>query len=128
MLELQKSFLLVMFFNQISCNKDLKAKISCFFLCFFCLTPPGGGKFKLQKNHFVLDITKAEEIQKSASTELHKWSKNVGNVENCNFLKVNCGFLLINLSEMKTVSMFYNSSLLEYFLQLVSSIFCSGDI
>ena len=123
MLELQKSFLLVKFFNQILCNKGLKAKISCFFLCFF-----GAGKFKLQKNHFVLDITKAEEIQKSASTELHKWSKNVGNVENCNFLKVNCGFLLINLSEMKTVSMFYNSSLLEYFLQLVSSIFCSGDI
>ena len=27
------------FFNWISCNKGLKAKISCFF-CFFCLTPP----------------------------------------------------------------------------------------
>ena len=49
MLELQKSFLLVKFFNQISCNKGLKVKILCFFLCFFCLTPlfslpspPGG--------------------------------------------------------------------------------------
>ena len=40
MLELQKIFLLVRFFNQISCNKGLKAKISCF-LCFFCLTPLG---------------------------------------------------------------------------------------
>ena len=38
---LQKSFLLVKFFNQISCNKGLKAKISCFFSCFFCLIPLG---------------------------------------------------------------------------------------
>ena len=36
MLELQKIFLLVKFFNWISCNGSLKAKISCFF-CFFCL-------------------------------------------------------------------------------------------
>ena len=35
MLELQKIFLIVRFFNQISCNKGLKTKISCFFLCFF---------------------------------------------------------------------------------------------
>ena len=41
MLELQKIFLLVRFFNWISCNKGLKAKISCFFTCFFCLTPLG---------------------------------------------------------------------------------------
>ena len=39
MLELQKIFLIVRFFNWISCNKNLKAKISCFFSCFFCLTP-----------------------------------------------------------------------------------------
>ena len=78
-----------------------------FFLVFFLFNPPGAGKFKLQKNHFILDVTKAEEIQKSASMELHKWSENVGNVENCNFLKVNCRFLLVNLSEMKTVSMFH---------------------
>ena len=39
MLELQKIFLLVRFFNRISCNKGLKAKISRFFMCFFCLTP-----------------------------------------------------------------------------------------
>ena len=46
------------------------------------------------------------------------------NVENCNFLKVNnCGFLLVSyLSEVKTVSMFYNSSLFYYFLQLISAI------
>ena len=39
MLELQKIFLPVRFFNQISCNKGLKAKISHFLMCFFCLTP-----------------------------------------------------------------------------------------
>ena len=38
-LVLQKTFLLVGFFNWISCNKGSKAKISCFFVCFFCLTP-----------------------------------------------------------------------------------------
>ena len=38
MLVFQKIFLIVRFFNWISCNKGLKAKISCFFLCFFCLT------------------------------------------------------------------------------------------
>ena len=95
MLELQKSFLLVKCFNQISGNKGLKAKTSCFFSCFFLFNPPRAWKFKLQKDHFVLDVTKVEEIQKSASTELHEWSENVVNVENSNFLKVNCRFLLV---------------------------------
>ena len=73
MLELQKNFLLVKFFNQIFCIKGLKAKISCFFSFFFFLfNLCGAGKFKLQKDHFVLEVTKAEEIQKSASTELHE--------------------------------------------------------
>ena len=34
MLELHKIFLLVRFFNQISCNKGLKTKISCFYMFF----------------------------------------------------------------------------------------------
>ena len=66
-----------------------------FFLMFFLFNPPGAGKFKLQKDCFILDVTWAEEIQKSASTELHEWSKNMVNVENYNFLKVNCWFLLV---------------------------------
>ena len=57
--------------------------------------PPGAGKFELQKDRFVLDVTQSEEIQKSASTELHEWSENVINVENCNFLKINYEFLLV---------------------------------
>ena len=56
MLELQKSFLLAKFFNQISRDKDLKAKMHVF-LVFFLFNPPGAGKFNLQKNHFVLDDT-----------------------------------------------------------------------
>ena len=36
-----------------------------------------------------------KEIQKSAPTELHKWSKNVVKVENCQFLKGNCKFLSV---------------------------------
>ena len=39
MLELPKIFLIVRFFSWISYNKGLKAKISCFFSCFFCLNP-----------------------------------------------------------------------------------------
>ena len=72
MFELQKIFLLVRFFNQISGNKGLKAKISRF-LCVFPV----------------------EEIQKSASTELREWTENVVNVENCQFLKENCEFLSV---------------------------------
>ena len=116
MLQLQKTSLLVKFFNQISCYKDLKAKISCFFLVFFLFNPPAAGKAKLQKGHFVFDVTQAEEIQKSASTELQKWSENVVNVENCIFFFEGKLQLFISyLSEMKTVSMFYNSSLFQYF-------------
>ena len=65
-----------------------------FFLVFFLFNAPGAGKFKLQKDRFILDVT-WEEIQKSASTELHEWSENMINVENCKFLKVDCGFLLV---------------------------------
>ena len=90
--ELQKIFLLVRFFNRISCKKGLKAKILCFFLCFFLFNPPETGMFQNQKDRFIPDITQAEEIQKSASIELRKWSENVVNVENCQFLKENCEF------------------------------------
>ena len=48
-----------------------------------------------QKDHFIPDITQAEEARKSTSTELHEWSENEVNVENCNFLKVKCEFFVI---------------------------------
>ena len=51
--------------------------------------------FQNQKDHFNPDVTQAEEIQKSASTELHKWSENMANAENRNFVKVNCMFLSV---------------------------------
>ena len=66
-----------------------------FFLVFFLFNHHGTGKFKLQKNRIVLNVTETEETQKSAPMELHEWSENVVNVENCNFLKVNCRFLLV---------------------------------
>ena len=46
MLELQKIFLLVRFFNRISCNKGLKAKILSFFH-FFLFTNPNPPLFTL---------------------------------------------------------------------------------
>ena len=48
--------------------------------------------FLEQKDSFVPYVTQAEEKQKSASTELHEWSKNVVNVENRQFLKKIVGF------------------------------------
>ena len=39
MLELRKIFLILRFFNRISCNKGLKGNFFCFIMCFFCLTP-----------------------------------------------------------------------------------------
>ena len=65
-----------------------------FFLVFFLSTPPEAGMFSNQDN-FVPDVTKAEQIQKSASTELHEWSENVVNVENRQFLKGNCEFFSV---------------------------------
>ena len=44
--------------------------------------------------------------------QLHKWSKNVVNVKNCQYLKGNCQFFSV-MSEMKTV-FFYNSSLVLF--------------
>ena len=54
-----------------------------FFDMFFLFNPPEAGMFQKQKDRFVPDVTQAEEIQKSASMELHEWSENVVNVENC---------------------------------------------
>ena len=95
MLELQKIFLIVRFFKRISCKKELKATISCFFLCFLCLTPLRLECSRIRKVSSFLKFMQAEEIQKSSSTELYEWSRNVVNVENHNFLKVNCRFLLV---------------------------------
>ena len=41
--------------------------------------------FQKQKDWFVPDVTQAEETQKSPSTELYEWSKNMVNVEITNF-------------------------------------------
>ena len=51
--------------------------------------------FQNQKDLFVPDIMLAEEIKESVSMELNKWSKNMVNVENCQFLKRGCDFLLV---------------------------------
>ena len=93
---LQKSFLLltVTLFNLISCNKGLKTKI-CFFLCFFCLTSLGLECSRIRKTTSIVMSHRLREIQKSASTELHEWSKNMVNVKNHQFLKGNYKFLSV---------------------------------
>ena len=67
--------------------------------------------FQNQKDLFVPNVTLAKEIQKFEYTELHKWSENMVNVKNCNFLEVNYEFLS-DLSNTKTVMMFHNSPLI----------------
>ena len=58
MLELQKILLPVRFFNRVSCNKGLKAKIShFFFLCFSCSPPSETAMLQNQKDCFVPDVT-----------------------------------------------------------------------
>ena len=59
----------------------------------FLFNLPEAGMFQNQKDRFVPDVTQAEEIEKSASTELQEWSENMVNVENHQFLKRNCKFI-----------------------------------
>ena len=66
-------------------------------LMFFQFNLPEAEMFKNQKDSFIPDVTWSEAIQKSASMELHKWSKNVVNVENYQFLKENCKFLSVKI-------------------------------
>ena len=59
-------------------NKGLKAKISCFFSCFLCLT-----------------CLRLECSRIRKTTEFHKWSESVVHFENHQFLKGNCKFLSV---------------------------------
>ena len=103
MLELQKIFPLVRFFNQISCSKGLKAKISHFFTCFFCL------------NSLRLECSRCRKTA-SFLTKIciHGTSWMERKHGKCWKLPIFEGRLWIfisYLSEMKTVSMFCNSCL-----------------
>ena len=108
MLELQKIFLLVRFFNLISCNKGWKAKISCFFMCFFCLTPWG------------CNVLEAERPLYSWChiDYIHRASRMEQKCVKCWKLSIFEGKLQVfisYLSEMKIVSMFYNFFILALF-------------
>ena len=65
---------------------QIKSKLvkDCFDTSNHLTTNPVFPKNKFLNNHSLL-----------MDTELHEWSENVVNVENCNFLKVNCGFLFV---------------------------------
>ena len=117
MLELQKILLLVRFFNQISCNNGLKAKISC--LCFFCFTSLRLECFRSRKTALFLMshwLKKYKNLHPQSFTNGAKtWYK----VKIANFWRKIASYL----SEMKTISMFCNLSLFQHFWQLVSTIF-----
>ena len=63
---LQKIFLMVRFFNWISCNKGLKAKFSCFFVVFFFiyLTPLIRKFSKIRKTVFFLTSHRLKKYKK----------------------------------------------------------------
>ena len=52
--------------------------------------------------------------------ELHKWSENMVNIENCQFLKVNCRFLLVIWVKQKqsvcSITFLYSSNFYSLFL------------
>ena len=123
----QKIFLLLRFFNWISCNKGLKAKISRFYV-FFLFNPPAAGMFQKQKDCFVPDVTQAEKIKKICIHGASRMERKRGKYRKSPIFEGKLRGFISYLSEMKMVSMFYNSSLLQHFLQLVSTIFCSGNI
>ena len=94
-LELQNIFLIVRYFNLISCSKSLKAKILCFF-CFFFLFCPLRLEFsRIRKTTSFLTSNKLK-IDKSASTDLHGLRENVVNVENSQFLRRNGSFFSVS--------------------------------
>ena len=122
MLELQKIFLLVGFFNWISCNKSLKAKISHFFTCFFCLNPRGW------------NVLEAERLLCSWRHIGHiGWRNTKICIHGASWMEQKCvkcwkspifeGKLWVfisYLSEMKIVSMFYNPSLFTFYSLFLS--------
>ena len=101
MLELQKIFLIVRF-HWISCNKGLKTN-------FFCLTPPIPRLecSRIRKTALFQTSNRLKKYKKSACMKLRKWSENVVNVENHQFLKGNCNLLL---------TLYYSSTFYSLFL------------
>ena len=108
MLECQKIFLVVIFFNWICCNKSLKAKISCFFSCFFLFNPPWGWS--------VIESERALPSWRHIGWRntkicIHEASWMERKRGKCWKLPIFEGKLRLffsYLSEMKKVSMFYN--------------------
>ena len=98
MLELEKIFLLVRFFNIISCSKGLKAKISRFYM-FFQFNPLRLERSRsfllLEHSASFLMSSRLKKFKNPASMELQEWSKNVVNVVNHHFLKEKCKFLSV---------------------------------
>ena len=96
------------FFYQISCNKGLKAKISCFFM-FFCLTPLGLECSRGRPLHSWRHIA-----WRNRKICIYKASRMEGKRGKCWKSSIFEGKLWVfisYLSVMKIVSMFYNSSL-----------------
>ena len=113
MLELQKVFLTVRFFNRISCNKGLNAKISRFFTCFFCLTPLGLECFRSRKTASFLTShgpMKYKNLHPRSFTNGAKtWMLKIAN-----FCRKIASFY--QLSEWNENGMFYNCSLFWRYL------------
>ena len=115
MLGLQKIFLLVRFFNWISCNKDLKAKISCFLRVFSVYPPWGwnvlGAERPLCSWHHI-----GWRNTKICTHGASRMERKPGKCWKLPIFEGKLRVIISYLSKMRIVSMFYNSS-----LQLIST-------
>ena len=78
---------------------------------------------KLEKTLYSWPHIGLRNTKKISSTELHKWSENMVNVENCNFLKVSCNFQSLVWVKWKqsvcSISFLYSTTFYIFFLPFV---------
>ena len=107
----------------VSSNNVLKAKISGFFTCFFCLTLL---ELECSRNRKTTSFLTSHRLKNYKN--LHPWrasrmEQKRGKCWKSPIFEGKLWVFISYLSEMKIVSMLYNSSLFYLFLQLVSTIF-----
>ena len=116
MLEPQKIFLQVRFFNRISCNKGLKAKISLYI--FFLFNPLKLECFRSRKTPLFLTSHRLKKYKNLQPLSFMNWAKT--NVENHQFLKEDCEFLSVIWVKWKwsicCVTLLYSSTFCSLFL------------
>ena len=112
MLALQKIFLIVRFFNWIACNKGLKLKISCFSHVFFLFNPLPWDWNVLESERLLCSWHHLSWRNTKICILRASWmERKRGKCWKSPIFEGKLRVFVSYLSEMKTVSMFCNSSL-----------------